>query len=282
MLPFRSCSFTIQITKSGTVLRSVSFFFPHLVFLKESQLADTFEQNSLPNPIEMKQFIILFVLSFFLFLNNISAQYGINGSYQTFSASGWEDLIQESGLEGAAPIESGFAIGIDRWFRLKEKRVEFFPELNYARYSVDWSDDITSLNHQQISLFANTHFYVFDFEGDCDCPTFSKDGNFFKKGFYLAVSPGLSYANYEFEESEGDPNNSSILPSIGLGIGVDFGLSDLVTVTPMIRYRRHFNAEWDDLAENLELNPSEVNISGEETGLNIFSFGIRLGIRLDE
>jgi len=68
----------------------------------------------------MKQFIILFVLSFFLFLNNISAQYGINGTYQTFSASGWEDLIQESGLEGAAPIESGFAFGIDRWFRLKE------------------------------------------------------------------------------------------------------------------------------------------------------------------
>jgi len=230
----------------------------------------------------MKQFLIIFVLSFFLFINNTSAQYGINASYNTFSASGWENLIQDSGLEGAAPIESGFGIGIDRWFRLKNARVEFFPELNYARYSVDWSDDITSLSHQQISLFANTHFYIFDLEGDCDCPTFSKDGNFVKKGFYLALSPGLSYATYKFDGRNGDPSNSSLVPSIGLGVGIDFGLSDLVTVTPMIRYRRHFNAEWEDLAENLDLIPSDENTSAEEIGLNSFSFGIRLGVRLGE
>jgi len=200
----------------------------------------------------MKQFLIIFVLSFFLFINNTSAQYGINASYNTFSASGWENLIQDSGLEGAAPIESGFGIGIDRWFRLKNARVEFFPELNYARYSVDWSDDITSLSH------------------------------FVKKGFYLALSPGLSYATYKFDGRNGDPSNSSLVPSIGLGVGIDFGLSDLVTVTPMIRYRRHFNAEWEDLAENLDLIPSDENTSAEEIGLNSFSFGIRLGVRLGE
>ena len=63
---------------------------------------------------------------------------------------------------------------------------------------------------------------------------------------------------------------------------MDIGLSDLVTVTPMIRYRRHFNAEWDDLAQNLALMSSEVDTSGEETGLDSFGFGIRLGLRLGE
>ena len=214
-------------------------------------------------------------------INQSSAQYGVNASYQTFSASNWEGLIQDSDLLGAAPIKSGFAVGIDRWFRLKNARVEFFPELNYARYSVDWSDDATTLSHQQISLFANTHFYLFDLTGDCDCPTFSKDGGFVKKGFYVELSPGLSYASSTIKGITGDPSNSSFVPSLGLGLGVDIGLSDLLTITPMIRFRRYFGAEWENLVENLNLEePSQLSFDAQETGIETFSFGIRLGIRM--
>ncbi len=230
----------------------------------------------------MKQFFFLFTLSFFLFINKTSAQYGINASYQTFSASDWEGLINQSDLSGAAPINSGFAVGIDRWFRLKNARVEFFPELNYARYSVDWSDNVTSLNHQQISLFANTHFYIFDLEGDCDCPTFSKDGGILKKGFYVALSPGLSYATSTFKDNNGDPSSSSLVPSLGLGVGVDIGLSDLLTITPMIRYRRHFGVQWDDLDQHLNLDIQGDNDDSLKSGINSFSFGLRLGLRLGE
>ncbi len=230
----------------------------------------------------MKQFLILFVLSFFLIIHKTSAQYGINASYQLFSASNWEGLIQRSGLEGAAPIESGFAVGIDRWFRLKNARVEFFPELNYARYSVDWGDNTTSMAHQQISLFANTHFYLFDLAGDCDCPTFSKDGNFVKKGFYVELSPGVSYAISSFKGRNSDPSNSSIIPSIGLGVGVDIGLSDLLTITPMVRFRRHFGVEWENLSENLNLISTTEIIAWQKSGLETFSFGLRLGLRLSE
>jgi len=228
----------------------------------------------------MKQLLIIFLFSF-LMINQSSAQYGVNASYQTFSASNWEGLIQDSDLLGAAPIKSGFAVGIDRWFRLKNARVEFFPELNYARYSVDWSDDATTLSHQQISLFANTHFYLFDLTGDCDCPTFSKDGGFVKKGFYVELSPGLSYASSTIKGITGDPSNSSFVPSLGLGLGVDIGLSDLLTITPMIRFRRYFGAEWENLVENLNLEePSQLSFDAQETGIETFSFGIRLGIRM--
>lgn len=230
----------------------------------------------------MKQFIIFFLLSFFLIVSKASAQYGINASYQTFSATDWEGLIQQSSLEGAVPIESGFAIGIDRWFRLKNARVEFFPELNYARYSVDWSDNTTKMSHQQISLFANTHFYLLDLEGDCDCPTFSKDGGFFKKGFYVELSPGLSYATSKIKGIAGDPSNSSLIPSIGLGLGVDIGITDLITITPMLRFRRHFGAEWEGLIENLELESTTIDPLDQESGLETFSFGVRLGLRLGE
>ena len=230
----------------------------------------------------MKQFFLLFVLSLFLFVNKTSAQYGINGSYQTFSASVWEGLIDQSNSPSAAPIESGFAVGIDRWFRLKNARVEFFPELNYARYSVDWDDNETSLKHQQISLFANTHFYLFDLEGDCDCPTFSKDGNFIKKGFYVELSPGLSYATSTFKNRNDSPSNSYLVPSIGLGVGVDIGLSDLLTITPMIRFRRHFGVQWENLIDNLNTDIDVFDSSFHQTGIETFSFGIRLGLRLGE
>ncbi len=229
----------------------------------------------------MKQLLVIFFLSF-LVINTNSAQYGINASYQTFSAANWESLIQDSELEGAAPIESGFAVGIDRWFRLKNARVEFFPELNYARYSVDWSDNNTSLSHQQISLFANTHFYLFDLAGDCDCPTFSKDGNFVKKGFYVELSPGLSYATSSFKGRNEDPSNAGLVPSIGLGAGVDIGLSDLLTITPMLRFRRHFGAEWEELANSLNFPPSDATLADQKSGLETFSFGLRLGLRLGE
>ncbi len=229
----------------------------------------------------MKQLLVILFLSF-LMMPTLSAQYGINASYQTFSASDWEGLIQSSELPDAAPIESGFAVGIDRWFRLKEARVEFFPELNYARYSVDWSDNTTTLRHQQISLFANTHFYIFDLAGDCDCPTFSKDGNFVKKGFYVEVSPGLSYATSSIKGISGDPSNSSLILSLGLGVGVDIGLSDLLTITPMLRFRRHFGAEWEDLTESLNLISSPIISEGEKSGLETFSFGLRFGLRLGE
>jgi len=230
----------------------------------------------------MKQFLVLFVLSFFLIVSKTSAQYGINASYQTFSASNWEGLIQASSLDGAAPIASGFAVGIDRWFRLKNARVEFFPELNYARYSVDWDDNKTSLAHQQISLFGNTRFYLFDLTGDCDCPTFSKDGNFLKKGFYVELSPGISYGISSFKGINNDPSSSSIIPSVGLGVGVDIGLSDLITITPMIRFRQHFSAEWENLIENLDIESSPVDLSAQKSGLETFSFGIRFGLRLGE
>lgn len=230
----------------------------------------------------MKQFFLLFVLSLFLLVNKTSAQYGINASYQTFSASNWEGLIKLSDSPSAAPIQSGFAVGIDRWFRLKNARIEFFPELNYARYSVDWGDNATSLNHQQISLFANTHFYLFDLEGDCDCPTFSKDGSFVKKGFYVELSPGLSYATSTFKGRNGDPSSASIVPSIGLGIGVDIGLSDLLTITPMVRFRQHFGADWENLVENLILDINTIDPISTKTGIETFSFGIRLGLRLGE
>jgi len=137
------------------------------------------------------------------------------------------------------------------------------------------------LSHQQISLFANTHFYLFDLTGDCDCPTFSKDGGFVKKGFYVELSPGLSYASSTIKGITGDPSNSSFVPSLGLGLGVDIGLSDLLTITPMIRFRRYFGAEWENLVENLNLEePSQLSFDAQETGIETFSFGIRLGIRM--
>lgn len=225
-----------------------------------------------------------YLFAFFLLVGTtpLFSQYGINASYETIGAADWEGLFRQSDVVGATPVSSGFSIGVDRWFRLKPVRIEFFPELNYARYQSDWAGNTGTLQHQKISLYANTNFYLLDFMGDCDCPTFSKDGGIFKKGFFVQLSPGVSYALFDFQSSDLNRSSSSIVPSIGLGLGIDIGLSDFITLTPMVRFRQHFGVEWENLREILDMELAGVSSDTETSGVETWGFGLRIGVRFNE
>ncbi len=185
----------------------------------------------------------LLVLFFLLFALGLQAQIGLHGSYE-FASQASNDRYKD-----AYPM-SGLAYGIDYTFRLANRRVEFFPELNYGSHETrsaptEIIDDvpIIFIDHTALNLYLNTNFYIFDFAGDCDCPTWSKGGNFLKKGFFLQLSPGVGYRQTEYTEN-GRPLpgreervQETINVSIGAGVGIDFGLSDYVTLTPYLRGR---------------------------------------------
>ena len=129
----------------------------------------------------------------------LSAQFGVHATYQTA-----EQVSQFPSND--FPI-SGFAFGADYTFRLAQKRVEFFPELNYSFTEttspvIDTRGSQVTLEDKAFGFYFNTNVYIFDFEGDCDCPVFSKDGNFLKKGFFLQLSPGINYHNDLFTETD--------------------------------------------------------------------------------
>ena len=179
-------------------------------------------------------------------------------------------------------LGNGFGIGLDYWFRLKSQRIEFLPEINYAQfnqYQLNGSD--LDRSNQAFSFFFNVNIYPLDLVSDCNCPTFSKQNDLVKKGFFVQVSPGFSYFLHDFTSDERKVEISSSAFSLGTALGLDVGVSNVLTITPVAGFRYFFNAELEDISnpqlpliDNLFLKDTKTNIS------QIYA-GLRLGWRFD-
>ncbi|RMG81225.1 MAG: hypothetical protein D6714_13310 [Bacteroidetes bacterium] len=210
----------------------------------------------------MKKISLLFC--FLLpFLAPAHAQIGISAGVQNFDAPDWFDL--ETG--SATDPFWGAQAGIDYWFRLKNQRVEFLPELSASRHSGDFGSG--ELTATFFNFRFNTNFYFFDFNNDCNCPTFDKGGNFFTKGFFIQLSPGISRLTLKNDPGNAPVESSDYALSFGIGAGLDIGLSKLITLTPLVRYRYFPGAK------------SEVFMVKEpvRSAIRQLYAGIRLGIR---
>jgi hypothetical protein len=200
--------------------------------------------------------IILLALSLctspFLF-----AQLGVSGSHTWFNAGDWESYTSKriSPYDDAYFFQTGFQVGVDYWFRLPDVRVEFQPEVRYGRFTaspVSFNDE-GNLTWQSFSFHLTTNIYPFDIFGDCDCPTFSKQDPLFKKGFFFQISPGVNYLAQSYQSERVLSLHSSQndwAASLGLGAGLDIGISDWITITPYGRITGLFwanSAGYEDL-----------------------------------
>lgn len=230
----------------------------------------------------MKKTIFLGLLFCLIIAGPAAAQMGFNGSYRFNKAADW--TLQAGTAPQIELLGEGPAFGVDYWFRLKNYRVEFLPELNIGLYKADLGNNV-STKVGMASLFFNTHFYLFDMKGDCDCPTFSKQGPKLEKGFYLEVSPGISWVHKKAIDSDGNEpeelKNKSFSPSIGFGAGLDIGISDLLTITPHVGYRYFPSVEWSGLQNITLLFEETYTLSSETTAVGQLYAGLRLGLRLD-
>lgn len=220
------------------------------------------------------------VILVFWFLPS-SAQIGVRANYGLSNAPNWEALSANSTQFAAADFfGSGYTIGIDYWLRLPQNRIEFYPELRYTSYETNsqllLNGQDVNVNSTSLGLYANTHFYVLDFLGDCDCPTFSKQGGLFKKGFFLSVSPGIYYHKKSSDLIVG--NLESVSGYLGIGLGLDIGVSNLITITPTFQYAIGFNDKLDGAASILGV-PELQNL--ESSSFKQMLFGIRIGLRPD-
>ncbi len=206
------------------------------------------------------------------------AQFGITGAYRFNDATAWV-LNDQNGARQTELLGDGFSFGIDYWLRLKSVRIEFLPELNYSQFRQDPATGL-STRARFYSLFLNTNFYLLDFFGDCDCPTFSKQNPIFQKGFFLQLSPGLSYADLELRQGEDRTSASSPAFSIGAAAGLDIGLSDLLTVTPLAGARYFFPVSWEGLNKITDDLPGSM-LDDETSSIFQFYAALRLGFRFD-
>ena len=204
-------------------------------------------------------------------------QFGVKGAFSTFSTPDWVLSNSNSTISNDRELlQDGWSVGIDYWFRLKNYRLEFTPELNLSNTST--TIDGNQFSTQFYSFFFNANIYPFDFSNDCDCPTFSKQGPTLEKGFFLQLSPGVSYLDQSITTNELESSTNDISISIGLGVGYDIGVSDLVTITPTLKVRYFPAANWDITEANLEA----ISSFEQETAITQLSAGLRIGIRLDD
>lgn len=184
-------------------------------------------------------------------------------------------------------------VSLAYWFKLKEKRVEFHPAVVYGTNKDERTgiDANTQQYHwQSFYLEVPMHIYPLDFDGDCNCPTFSKDGNVFEKGVFVYAAPALGYHLfddfYSTDLSVGGPqfmvdsNNSAINFRGTLGVGIDIGLGDLLTITPSVGFGYSTAIGWD-LLDQLD---NEVDVANDIESSNSYTQflpAIRLTFRPD-
>ena len=230
------------------------------------------------NLLKTKRFLILTCLLFVVFASSY-AQVGVSLKWNSnnYSSLG-EGLASENDVFG-----SSYEIGVNYWFRLKNKRIEFLPEIAVAHASKEQvftsplESSATELSLRAYFINFHTNIYLLDLANDCDCPTFSKDGNKLSKGFHLIISPGYGITDYSIDPTI-DPAGASDLNfllstfKLGLGAGFDIGINNLLTLTPHILYNRYFigGTSFLGIEEGLEYSNSSQ-----------LQFGLRLILRPD-
>jgi hypothetical protein len=207
-----------------------------------------------------------------LFGININfGQYGLNIRYLSNDFNDWSDVTRE--FSGSALWENNLEFAVDYWFRPEEIRTEYYVEGTFglaSTSSVGREYDLTSLG-----LGIRSHVYIFDFKGDCDCPTFKKEGGLFKKGFFLQYGVGTAFW---LKSAEPGPDHNNVAVDLHIGAGFDVGISDLMTITPYASYHYLPNVNYDGFVQTHDFTDLDAD---NNTSVTRFRLGVRIGFRPD-
>ncbi len=227
----------------------------------------------------------LFLLLLFGILQYGYSQAGFTISRFNQNIPDLETIVFQNNTTNQDLLPNGYRLAGDFWIKpLKDYRLELYPEFSIGYAKDEFVRDARTEEFQLASagVNLNMNFYVLNFHSDCDCPTFSKPESFFEKGFFIQVSPGYHYFRGVYEVTDGRELRKNVMnelvPKLGLGAGIDIGISDLITITPIVQYSRFFNAHWDQLSFTVSGDPL-IDTTPDESHINQFSYGLHIGIR---
>ena len=207
------------------------------------------------------------LISFVLFLITTLTTYGqvgVNIRHTLSFSSDWKTRF-------ASEMNNYQEISLNYWFRMPNKRIEFLPEVIYAANNYQYLEGTHEFRRIGVGLVGI--LYPLDLVGDCDCPTFSKQNGFFKKGWFIGISSHLGQESLSLDRESGDVllDDKALFIRIGLTTGLDFGLNDLITLTPYWSYNRSIlPSSYQDFFSN--------NVGGKLSELQL---GLRAGFRFD-
>ena len=207
-------------------------------------------------------FVTLLVLS-----QSLSAQFGLSTFYNLNEARLTEVPQNVLPSDNKVDYPRTGELAAHYWFRLPTRRIEFQPTVYYAYPAETFAPSVSEFGFQ-----FKTNVYLFDLATDCKCPTFGKQGPELQKGFFLQLSPGLS--SHKF----GDTRRQTVA-TVGAAIGLDVGVSNLLTLTPLVGVRRTLSVLDSPLVFTDENN---VPIEGMKTHLTTIQLGLQATFRLDK
>jgi len=238
-------------------------------------------------------FILGLTFIFSILTFTLSGQFSVVYKHQPNQIE-WQDEWNEH-VSADAIFDRSHYIGISYWLRLKNYRVEFHPTayVTTSKQSINIYDqlpsdfpDIKSAIQTGFGIEVPIHFYFLDIEGDCNCPTFSKQGNFLSKGLYAYLSPGVRRLTYTMFAEDGetilptvDSRSKQTLFAVAAGLGLDIGLGDLFTVTPFAGLEFVPDLAWQGYQHAVE-QASGIDIV-ESRDLRSVVLGVRLSFRPD-
>lgn len=220
----------------------------------------------------------------FIMAQAMSGQVGLRLKVNRSNFSEWQSAVQSSFGADKKLFSTGYEAGVDYWFRLKKKRIEFLPEVSFAAARTKYDvPSLDRLDYTSVNFYFHTQIYALDLEGDCNCPTFSKQGPSINKGLFFHFTPGISYYNAKAEQSAERPEfvdkASGIAIRAGIGAGIDIGISDLLTVTPIVSYYFSSAQKWDKL--NALSGTAGVVYLDSSVNPSQLQFTLRFGFRPD-
>jgi hypothetical protein len=211
----------------------------------------------------------------------VQAQFGIGGKYMDIRDGYWQEVF---GSINGSYNDQLSSVSAMYWFRLKEKRIEFLPEIGYFTSLKKRVDEGSPNQVRGVFIQWNADFYFLDFANDCNCPTFSKQSDVLQRGLFAEITPGL-----EFRKLDIDYVNDNTLDTrkfnetvmkVYAGLGFDLGLSDLITITPTAGVGFVFNTAWEGVEDFLGVDPDGFDTNTQNREL-VPSAGIRIMLRPD-
>ncbi|MEO0734547.1 MAG: hypothetical protein AAFZ52_17050 [Bacteroidota bacterium] len=198
----------------------------------------------------------------------LHAQFGLT-AYANFHNVRHDFVAAE--IDELVQLETGVELAAHYWFRLPTKRVEFQPTVYYTATDNGEVDH----NFDEFGFQFKTNFYLFDFGTDCDCPTFGKQGPNLQKGFFVQLAPGYAFYDYDTAARPDQPQSGFTATA---AVGIDFGLNNLLTITPIAGLRYGF-APFNEF-ELLDLNAQPVGTY--QARLTTYQIGLQATFRLDK
>lgn len=163
----------------------------------------------------------------------VRAQIGVQAQYHLPA------LIGENDTPPVPVLKSAWSAGLVYTIRQSGIRWEWIPGLFYLQTT--GSADGDRVQGTGLMAGLDTRVYPMDLYGDCLCPTFSRKGALFQKGFFWEGGAGAWFLN----QNLGNAKDQTLSFYIRAGMGLDIGVSRRFTITPGLRLQyMHRHHAW--------------------------------------